>query len=90
MAKYVTYKCEHCDKNTFNSARVIAANYTHRTIQCEGCGHKEEQLRPRAAKKSLRYPHFNDSFDCTVESKEHEEHIAKEGGWVKHQDYQPD
>lgn len=88
MATYVTYKCTKCDKNKFNSAQIVAANYEAMVVRCEGCGHEEEMKRPRTRKKSLQYPYYNDSMARTVTSKEHEDHIAKTEGFTKIQDYQ--
>lgn len=87
MARYINYKCTKCDKNKFNSARVIGIAGDMRIVKCEGCGFEETQPVPRTIAKSLRYPYYNDSLKTRVTSKDHEEHIAKENGYVKIQDW---
>lgn len=72
-------KCNHF----FPHAIVIGQEGDEYIVQCEGCKTVFKREAPKVMKKSLRYPHYNDSMGTVVESPDHEAHVAKLGGFEK-------
>ncbi len=87
MATFVRGDCpnkeEHSkDKHDFDSAQIIGFNPDKwmNLLRCGHCGHEWMRIAPLKRKKSLHYPHYNDAIGGVVDSREHEEHLAKESG----------
>lgn len=85
MPRFVSFKCpvscKHKDKNPFDSAELVGGEGSSWTVRCE-CGYVGERAAAETLKRSNRYPQFNGTLGTVVESRAHEDHVAKKMGMI--------
>lgn len=85
MPRYVTSYCPKCP-NKYGSAEIIGSYKDQRLVKCDDCGEEYLQDQPDIIQRGNRYPYMSGSLGEVVQSRDHEEALAKKMG-MTHQDW---
>lgn len=80
MASYASVVCPKCKDKRLSE--ILWDDRKQQGMRCDTCALLFNRESPQRVQKSLRYPMFNDSLGVRVESRDHENHVAKKLGMV--------
>ena len=83
MSRFVRFPCPaKCAENQFDSMEIIGESGDRQLLRCCYCGAGSDKPMPETFKRTNRYPQFNGCLGQVVESRDHENHVAKQQGMI--------
>lgn len=83
MARFISHKCPRlCEENTLDSMEIVGLEGGMHILRCAYCGAECDKKAMPAFTRSNRYPQFNGCLGQVVESRDHENHVAKQNNMI--------